>query len=166
FHRSKRSLNWLFLRWAGILAVFVHKLTRCSVRENRITESIMIRFACPHCQKKIKVALEGAGRGCSCPRCRRRLKVPAFGKLEPQPSSTSFRAGLDLAPSVVAASGGRVLFHCPSCGRAILLEQNDLSQRLKCAVCASEFIAPPPETEVPVGRVLFHCPGCDRTILL
>jgi hypothetical protein len=37
----------------------------------------MMRFSCPHCQKKINVAPEGVGRTVSYPRCRTRLIIPS-----------------------------------------------------------------------------------------
>ncbi|MGD9645287.1 MAG: biopolymer transporter ExbD [Pirellulales bacterium] len=35
-----------------------------------------LRFACPHCQKRLKVAEQHAGRRVNCPRCGKRLVVP------------------------------------------------------------------------------------------
>jgi biopolymer transport protein ExbD len=35
-----------------------------------------LRFACPHCQKRLKVADEHAGRHVNCPRCGKSLVVP------------------------------------------------------------------------------------------
>jgi DNA-directed RNA polymerase subunit RPC12/RpoP len=95
----------------------------------------MIRFVCPHCQKKIKVAPEGAGRTISCPRCRNRLVVPSPTEDKPAPPT------------------GQVLFHCPGCGRAILLQPDDLNQKLKCSVCGTHFVPaeprpPPVEPEI------------------
>src|SRR6266487_104341 len=99
----------------------------------------MIRFACPHCQKKIKAPPEGAGRSVTCPRCRNRLVVPppireepAIGKVVSEPTGISSKPQVSAMPPAVPSAPAQVLFHCPGCGRAILLSPEDLNQKLKC----------------------------------
>ncbi len=66
----------------------------------------MISFACPHCQQKLNVKDELAGRTAPCPACKKPLTVPASAK-GPAPGATS---RLDGTASVLAQTGvaGRV----------------------------------------------------------
>ena len=56
-----------------------------------------LRFACPHCQKRLKVADEHAGRHVNCPRCGKSLVVP-------EPENT--RTPPPLRPSEMLAASG------------------------------------------------------------
>lgn len=56
-----------------------------------------LRFACPHCQKRLKVADEHAGRHVNCPRCGKSLVVP-------EPENT--RTPPPLRPSEMLAAAG------------------------------------------------------------
>ncbi|MBX9791816.1 MAG: biopolymer transporter ExbD [Pirellulales bacterium] len=57
----------------------------------------MLRFACPHCQKRLKVAEEHSGRRVNCPRCGKSLVVP---------DSERTRTPLPLRPSEMLAAEG------------------------------------------------------------
>jgi DNA-directed RNA polymerase subunit RPC12/RpoP len=114
----------------------------------------MIRFTCPHCQKNIKVDPEGAGRTITCPRCRNRLVVPppiregpAIGKIVSEPTGISSKPQVSAMPPAVPSEPAQVLFHCPGCGRAILLSPEDLNQKLQCTVCGAQFVPAEPRVQ-------------------
>jgi transcription elongation factor Elf1 len=101
----------------------------------------MIRFACPHCQKRLKAPDQGAGRNIVCPRCGQRLSVPS-----PEPAKSSPPGAAPIEGEPVP---GEVQMNCPGCGRTISLQRHELTLTIECAECNARFVpdnasAPPP----------------------
>ena len=76
----------------------------------------LIRFTCPHCQKKLKFAASAAGRTTTCPRCGRRVEVrPATEPAAPASAAPPAMARAVATPAAPATPDGAV----PSAGRRL-----------------------------------------------
>lgn len=75
----------------------------------------MIRFPCPHCQKKLKAPETAEGRRVSCPKCGSSVEIPSQG-IEPahQPAPA--------LPTAIEHAPATSLINCSDCGRAISRE--------------------------------------------
>jgi hypothetical protein len=87
----------------------------------------MIRFSCPSCNKKLRVADQAAGKKVCCPRCGNGLVIPT-------------QANHDKPVD-------QVMVACPKCGRSIPLKPDELSVTIECARCEARFV---PDDQAPV----------------
>lgn len=70
-----------------------HRLPSCL---NISQAAMYFNFACPHCNKNLRVKEELAGRNARCPHCKHQVTVPAPPTPEPEPLPSFDLASMDL----------------------------------------------------------------------
>jgi hypothetical protein len=106
----------------------------------------MIRFACPHCQKKLAIKDESAGKKARCTGCKEIVVVPgapaaAPKAAPPQPSVEELEAAAaaalsDEPPPVEEKKDPQFIeFECPMCGEALKLDAELAGKKSSCPEC-------------------------------
>ena len=115
-----------------------------------MTES---KFACPHCQKAIRVPTEMAGKAARCPLCTGVFRVPDVSSPPRTPSPTELQ------------------FSCPCCGAAFQVERKSLGQAVACPICQSPVQLPASDTSsndrpppMPTGAEASRTPSSDTPL--
>ncbi len=92
----------------------------------------MLKFHCPHCDQKIGLPRQYAGKQVRCARCRQTIVVPAVGE------------------QIEATDRGLIRFECSSCKRKLKVSQKHAGRKFKCPKCSAMIIVPQ-LTDVPVS---------------
>lgn len=93
----------------------------------------VIRFTCPHCDKRLRFKASSAGKRVRCPNpdCARAIEVPLdLGKEFPEPPATSPEQESD----------GRVRIKCPHCSTKFRVTKRLLGRDWKCMHCGKLFV--------------------------
>jgi DNA-directed RNA polymerase subunit M/transcription elongation factor TFIIS len=110
----------------------------------------MIRFPCPHCQKKLKAPERAVGKIINCPKCNQSLVIPPPVRSPGQPLPDSGNVAGPISgggPARVEPSSDKVPVNCPGCGRSLLIEPNQFSLKLQCSHCNTIFVLKEPDLQ-------------------
>jgi predicted RNA-binding Zn-ribbon protein involved in translation (DUF1610 family) len=101
-----------------------------------------IRFACPQCGEKLKIAALHAGRAASCPKCGTSVTVPFESPVTPPPALSA-----SSAPQAPAAQSSAVptagIIYCVACGT------KNSENNFRCTQCGATLH----ESSAPAARV-------------
>jgi DNA-directed RNA polymerase subunit RPC12/RpoP len=84
----------------------------------------MIKFHCPHCDQKIGLPQQYAGKQVRCAKCRQTILVPAAG----EQADTTDR--------------GVIRFECSGCGQKLKVSQKYAGRQFKCPKCSAMIVVP------------------------
>jgi ribosomal protein S27E len=99
----------------------------------------MIKFRCPHCDQKIGLAQQYAGKQVRCAKCKKALTVPQASTEAEQPDKAVIRFSCSNCPQKLKVSinhAGRKV-RCPKCGAALVVPQAQEQEQLMAGASAS-----------------------------
>ena len=116
----------------------------------------MIRFACPHCRKRLKSPDHGAGRKIACPRCRQRLIIPSpmrdqdeavLVEAVPESANSATISPSSVEPAAAVLPVARVEGNCSRCGARLEVADVLAGCKIMCRECSTRQIVPRPRSD-------------------
>jgi hypothetical protein len=111
-----------------------------------------IAVTCPHCQARLTLKDEFAGRRGACPKCKGAIQVPAARQSAP------------LAQPPAAASGvdDPIRVSCPQCGKVLQGRASMAGKRVKCPACSQVLVLPGGQEEAAAMQPAVHQPLAEQ----
>lgn len=128
------------------------QIIRSSQRGKSITMTIAV--TCPHCQARLTLKDEFAGRRGACPKCKGAIQVPAARQSAP--------AAAPAQPPAASGVDDPIRVSCPQCGKVLQGRASMAGKRVKCPACSQVLVLPGGQEEAAAVQPAVHQPLADQ----